>query len=137
MRVVEYTRRCDPLATFQNLRAAGVLGGECYLHVHPDGAELGWDPAARLTLLDGELCPDWRARIGAFAEREAREGRSVFGYVAYDALGGSALVLPDGTATRRPLVALISPGEKLVFERDRVVHHTQSGRDVGAHLTSE
>jgi salicylate synthetase len=130
----------DALATFGRLRAAGVLGSHSYLHVHSGTAEIGWAPVARLALFeDGAPCPDWRARVAAFADDAGRGGRTAFGYIAFDAIdaGARPRTLPDGSPTRRPLVELIAAGERLVFAPSGVTHASTRGFDAAPYLAAE
>jgi hypothetical protein len=115
-----YRGVCDPLATFANLRKAGVLGDYSYLHLSPENTEIGWAPVEHLRLLAGERCDDWRDKLLRFSLRAEQLGRKAFGYIGFDAVDGHVGTLPDSSKTGRPLVEFVIPGETVTFACDEV-----------------
>ncbi|HEX8359881.1 MAG TPA: chorismate-binding protein, partial [Longimicrobium sp.] len=135
-RVTQYRGTFDALATYERLRASGVLGSHSYLHLSREGAEIGWAPIGHLKLTAAEFGPDWKRRIAAIADEGAREGRKAFGYVGFDAVDGMCDALPDGSGDAPPLAEFIVPGEMVCFAgNERVTHHTSSGFDIRPYLT--
>lgn len=117
-----YEGSYDPFATFSRLRDGHVLGPYSYLHVGPEGAEMGWAPIARLALLATGECDDWRGQVRAFAHRASRYGSKAVGYIGFDAVDRRGGVLPDASVNGRPLVEFIIPGEVLRIARDHAEH---------------
>ena len=135
-RVSQYRGVYDAHATYRRLRDAGVLGSHSYLHVSPDGAEIGWAPVDHLRLTAAEAGPDWRADVARIAESAARAERKAFGFVGFDAVDGRSDTRPDGTPGAPPLVEFIVPGEMVTFAHGgQVTHYSSSGFDIRPHLT--
>ena len=137
-----YRGTFDPLRTYFNLRNAGMLGDDSYIHVHRNGAEIGWAPIARAQFLDGQagdagdasVAGDWRTQLAAFADRAAALDNKAFGYVGFDAADGQEGVLPDRSAKAGPLVQFIIPGERIEFSSTGTVHHSTSGQSMWPYL---
>ncbi len=66
----------DPVATYAELRAAGILGSYSYLHVTAEAANIGWRPMARLTLPIASTADSWRAAPRVLTPRRAGRSRS-------------------------------------------------------------
>lgn len=125
----------DPLNTYRQLRDAGLLGGCSYLHISPDGAEIGWNPIDRLRVDGGDdrRGIQWRSRLKAFSQEASRHGRKAVGYVSFAATDGRAFSVPDWSMDL-PLIEFIIPGELVTFDRSGASHLSASGSDVSRHL---
>ena len=135
-RVSQYRGVYDAHATYRRLRDAGVLGSHSYLHVSPEGAEIGWAPDDHLRLAAAQFGPDWRADVARIAESAARAERKAFGFVGFDAVDGGGETRPDGTPGAPPLVEFIVPGEMVAFAHGgQVTHHSSGGFDIRPYLT--
>jgi salicylate synthase len=132
-----YRGVCDPLATFANLRKAGVLGDYSYLHLSPENTEIGWAPVEHLRLLAGERCDDWRDQLLRFSLRAEQLGRKAFGYIGFDAVDGHVGTLPDRSQTGRPLVEFVIPGETVTFTGYEVTHRGLGGVDLSRYLAAK
>jgi salicylate synthetase len=129
-----YSGEYDPLATFANLRTAGILSDYAYLHLSPDQTEIGWAPVQRLQLLTGEPCNGWRGELAAFAQTAEQLDRKAFGYIGFDAVDCHTGTLPDGSLTGRPLVEFIIPGELVSFTDFEVTHRSAGDIDLRRYL---
>jgi anthranilate/para-aminobenzoate synthase component I len=124
----------DPVATYRALRDAGELGDYSYLHLAPNGAEIGWNPIAILDATKERKDP--RELVLDFARQAELMRRKAFGYVAFDAIDSTIGRLPDRSPGRFPLIQFMIPGDVLSFRSGRTDYVTRTpGLDIHALLT--